>query len=129
MQSVTTRVFVVDDDPAHSSNAAEMLNAIGLSAEIFRSSFYTLVAVARDAPDLIIWNVNMPLTFGVRLVECVNLRYPCCRSILISDQMTKAATSHPFARIVPKPLELQLLVSAIRELGITIDLSEAHKLL
>ena len=125
MQSRTVRIFVVDDQRLTSSNVSSMLLAIGLAAESFIGPYHALIAVARSAPDLLIWDITMPLISQVRLVECVNLRYPRCFSILISGQVSRAAASIPSARIVPSPLNPYVLFVAMEELGFSLDLPKS----
>ncbi len=54
------RVVVVDDDPSISTVVRELLLPDGFSVEGPRDPRSALVATIRDAPDLVILDVNMP---------------------------------------------------------------------
>jgi CheY-like chemotaxis protein len=57
---VTGKILVVDDDPTHLMTTREILEADGHHVVVHRSGFGVSVKFWKEAPDLVLLDVNMP---------------------------------------------------------------------
>lgn len=115
------RVLVVDDDRQMAKTLAGVLNLKGFEAEAACSGNSALEMLEADSFDCVITDVKMPDVNGVDLLRAIKLVRPHLPVVLmtayapghlIHDGLREGATAS-----FVKPLDLNLLVSLLAELG------------
>lgn len=82
-----TRVLVVDDDPVVRQIVAAILSGHGYDVVVRAEALGTLSAIAREKPDVVLLDVNMPGVGGDALARLVREHAdPRTRVILHSSQ-------------------------------------------
>jgi two-component system capsular synthesis sensor histidine kinase RcsC len=69
-----SRVVVVDDSPVVTEMVSELLTTVGLSVEVARDGVQALAAIEREAPDLVISDLEMPNMNGLELLGRIRQR-------------------------------------------------------
>ena len=118
------RVFVVDDEDVIASTLAMILRLQGgFQARSFTKPLEALEAARREAPDLLISDVMMPLLSGIELAIQVREYCPDCKVLLFSGQATTAsllenarANGYDFELLL-KPVHPSDLLEKIRNLS------------
>src|SRR5579863_10449896 len=84
------RVFVVDDEPIIATTVAAILRLEGFDATCFTKPLEALQAALSETPDLLIYDVMMPLLSGVDLAIQLQGRCPNCKVLLFSGHADTA---------------------------------------
>jgi CheY-like chemotaxis protein len=109
-------ILVVDDDHAVAQALVDLLNAEGFRVRCVFDGRAALREIARDPPDLVLADVEMPHLDGVTLAERVWLRGGGIPVVLLSA--VSPAVDLPGVRFLAKPFELDALLRVIeRALG------------
>ena len=117
------RVFVVDDEHVIASTLAMILCNQGFNATAFNKPLEALQAARREAPDLLITDVAMPLLSGIELAVQVQEHCADCRVLLFSGRAATAnllesirANEHDF-ELLPKPVHPTDLLKRIQNVA------------
>lgn len=115
--TLTLRVFVVDDEPIIASTLAAILNINGFSARHFTQPLEVLAEAEADIPD-----VAMPELSGIDLAIGMKAQHPFCKILLFSGQAHTAdlleqarQRGHHF-RLLVKPVFPTQLLSEVEKL-------------
>ena len=84
METVKTRILVVENDQSVRSTIAKMLDQKGYEVETACDGFDALVHLKDNLPDLIVSDLNMPQMSGFELLSVVRRRYPQTKVIATS---------------------------------------------
>src|SRR5262249_50680433 len=116
------RVLVVDDAPDSREVMAEILRRCGADATVAASASEALASIARDRPDVVLADIEMPEEDGYGLLRKLRaLPSDECRSIPVAALTAYAgecdrarALAAGFARHVSKPVEPKDLANVAR---------------
>jgi CheY-like chemotaxis protein len=81
-----TRVVVVDDSPVVTEMVSELLTTAGLSVEVARDGVAALAAIEREAPDLVISDLEMPNMNGLELLGRIRERSQALPVIMLTTR-------------------------------------------
>jgi len=119
------RVLVVDDDEIFSKLLVEMLEDVGIGAVCTTDGAAAYELVNREAYDLCIIDVRMPLILGTELADAIREDHPAARIILASafaDQALQDYAKQKGVLLLSKPFtKLQLVDSVKNSLADTVD--------
>jgi CheY-like chemotaxis protein len=115
------RVLVVDDDPSIVNLIKEDLESLGFQVSCGYDGQMAIQLAHQEHPDLIILDVNMPMTNGLRAFEYLR-RSPATQAIpiiFVSGELSKdvypvVATAQRVAHL-KKPMDLEHLNSMVRQ--------------
>src|SRR5918997_6762439 len=115
--STASHIFVVDDEPAARDMVGDYLKLHGFKVTLCDGGASLRAAIAKDKPDLIVLDLNMPEEDGLSIVRDLKSKNNVPVIML-------TATASPIDRVVglelgaddymPKPCELRELVARIR---------------
>jgi CheY-like chemotaxis protein len=88
--SISSVVYIVDDEPVIATTLAAILNRRGFEALAFTNPLDALKSIETRRADALISDVMMPEMNGIELAIRVRASLPSCRIVLFSGQ---AATS------------------------------------
>lgn len=100
------KLLVVDDEALILMSLSAILTESGYSVRTALDGFSALTEIRREAPDLIISDLNMPRVFGFELLSVVRRRFPAIPVIAMSgaysgDGVPPTASTKPPAFTVP----------------------------
>jgi CheY-like chemotaxis protein len=115
---ITMKAVILDDDPVFLTVLCELLGCRGYEVEAYPSpSLCPLYSdrtstSAREWPDIILTDFNMPAVNGIEFVEELRRRGCTCKHIaLIAGQNPDSSLRHRAAmlglKFIPKPFRLQ----------------------
>jgi CheY-like chemotaxis protein len=84
MPDTKARLLIVDDDPSIRMSLSQVLTEIGYSVRSSADSFAALAEIRREAPDIVISDLNMPGMSGFELLPVVRRRFPRIKAIAMS---------------------------------------------
>ena len=84
------RILVVEDDPAMAQLICDLLTREGFAADRVGSAREGLVRAARDLPDLILLDLNLPRTDGREVLARINTdgQLRCIPVIILTTSST-----------------------------------------
>lgn len=101
-----TRVLIVDDSRLDQELAASLLEDAGYETVLAGNGREALARLEKEAPDLILTDLQMPEMSGLELVQAVHARYPRIPVVLVtahgSEEIAAAALRAGAASYVPK---------------------------
>ena len=106
------RILVIDDDATFSRYLAEVLSHLGHAAEWVTDGLVGVERCLRNAFDLVICDVRMPLILGTELVAELRRDLPDLPVILISafaDDQLAAQAHERGAWLLSKPFDAAVL--------------------
>jgi two-component system response regulator MprA len=106
-------VLVVDDEPAIREAVAMLLEEEGYAVRRAADGVQALTAIERDAIDVVVSDVKMPRLDGAGLVRELRGRGHLVPVVLMSA--IYADVDLPGVRFVPKPFDLDLLLTAVEK--------------
>ena len=115
------RILIADDDPHASEMIARICQFKGHEVEEVRDAVQALESFDRNAPDLVITDLAMPLGGGQRLVQEMRQRAEMagCPVIVITGYASLLGSGERAAlepcRILEKPLQLEPMLKAVDE--------------
>jgi CheY-like chemotaxis protein len=101
-------ILVVDDDPGLRHALVEALLEAGYAAEQAGDGLLALRQIARQLPDLILSDVQMPQLDGIGLATTLAPHTPPIPIILMSANPLPSGCAQPFIR---KPFDLEALLT------------------
>jgi DNA-binding response OmpR family regulator len=114
------RVLVVDDDPHARAAVARILADEGYDATVAADGEEASSLLSSWRPDLVLTDLHMPRLDGRGLLRAVKRVLPSTPVILVSARGEAEAARLPggdgASAFFPKPLEVEALLSRIREL-------------
>lgn len=103
---MTKRVLVIDDSPLDRRLAAALLEEAGFETETAENGRLALNIVDREAPDLVLTDIQMPELDGFQLVRRLRQTHPALPVILMtafgSEEVAVQALQEGAASYVPK---------------------------
>ena len=113
------RILVVDDDPAALSCYSRLLRRAGHEVETAPGGETALLRLASGPFDVVILDFKMPGMDGTEFLR----RLRCCGhapevilvSAFVSDQVRESAARMGVRRILQKPVDVEMLRTAIKE--------------
>jgi two-component system, NtrC family, response regulator HydG len=106
------RILVIDDDAIFSRYLAEVLQHLGHEPEWVTDGFLAFERCLRNAYDLVICDVRMPLILGTELVAEIRRDLPELPIVLISafaDDQLEAQAHERGAWLLSKPFDAAVL--------------------
>ena len=101
-----SNVLVVDDSRVDQELASSLLEEAGHKTTLAGNGKEALACVGKEAPDLILTDLQMPEMNGLELVEAVRAQYPKIPVVLVtangSEEIAAAALRAGAASYVPK---------------------------
>ena len=117
------RILIIDDEADIRTVFQRCLERMGYKVETAADGRQGLRLVATSAPDLVITDLMMPETDGLEVIRTIRKEQPDLPVIAISGGMRVAPVNFlPIAekfgasRVFEKPVELDRLLAAVREL-------------
>ncbi|MCC6315523.1 MAG: response regulator [Thermomicrobiales bacterium] len=112
-------VLVVDDDPSIAALLCALLQDEGYDAHGVGDGEDALMAVAEALPDVIVADVMMPRLGGLEMTQALRDRGVGAPVVLMSA--VYADVDLPGIRFVPKPFDLDELVTVVNHLVEQLD--------
>ena len=123
MSSYRPRILIVDDDQDSLANLGDILAEAGYETLSARNGLDALDKLAAENPDdcpsICVLDFKMPEMNGIELLEKIRLQQPRVQAILTTayagdDGLDRADEAGAW-RILPKPVDIKLLLESIRE--------------
>ncbi len=108
-------VLVVDDEPLIADLVAHALRDEGYAVRVAADGVWALAAAEDAPPDLLLSDVRMPRMDGVSLARELRERHPNLPIVLFSAQYDGIDFPSLGVRFLPKPFDLNALLSAVAE--------------
>lgn len=121
-ETISQRVFVVDDEPVIATTLALILRAAGFDTQSFTNPLEALDAANAGQPTLLISDVHMPQMFGIELAIRVIAKNPKCKILLFSGQAStsnlieKARSQGNDFTLIAKPIQPDDLLREIAQI-------------
>jgi PAS domain S-box-containing protein len=113
------RILVVDDDPADQAVIVGTLERAGYSVETAATGAAALEACARTRFDAVTLDLLLPDMNGLDVLRQLRASAaPDLAVVVITVVTENAAAGFPVEGVLPKPLEPEALVSALRQAGV-----------
>jgi CheY-like chemotaxis protein len=84
MPNQPTTLLIVDDEPSIRESLTQVLTELGYSVRSADNGFSALSEIVREAPELLLSDLNMPGMSGFELLSVVRHSFPAIRTIAIS---------------------------------------------
>jgi len=84
MLNTKASLLIVDDEPAIRTSLALILTEIGYSVRVAEDGISALAEIHREAPEILLSDLNMPGMSGFELLVAVRRRFPAIRTIAMS---------------------------------------------
>jgi CheY-like chemotaxis protein len=114
------QILVAEDSLTQAIHIKHLLAAAGFGVETVANGVEALRAIERQAPDLLLTDLEMPEMNGLKLVEAVHRRFPRVPVVLMtafgSDEVAARALEAGAASYVPKRNLEKDLLETIRDL-------------
>ncbi len=114
---VTLHILIAEDEQVIAMTLADVLESEGFRVTLARDGREALEAEDRDAADLLVTDMRMPVMGGAELIQAIRQRRPELPVIAITgySEATPARESGRLA-VLLKPFNLGTLVSEVRAL-------------
>lgn len=109
------RLLIVDDDPSIRFSMVAVLDEIGFSVRSADNGFAALAEIGREAPDIVLSDLNMPGMSGFEFLGVVRKHFPSIHLIAMSgsfsgDEVPSGVTADAF---YPKGSSMRCLLKII----------------
>src|SRR5271165_2973391 len=84
MPDTQAKLLIVDDEPSIRTSLSHVLGEIGYSVRTAEDGFSALVEIRKEAPDILLSDLNMPGMSGFELLSVVRRRFPAIQAIAMS---------------------------------------------
>ena len=119
------RILLIDDDPSVRFTLAELLQEAGHAVTVAEGGAEALAALRQRSADILLTDLGMPEMSGWEVARAVKAAVPDLPVILLTGWGEEPASQreHPGVvdRILGKPVRLNDLLAAIRDLTVTAD--------
>ena len=85
------RLLIVDDDPSIRFSMVAVLDEIGFSVRSADNGFAALAEIGREAPDIVLSDLNMPGMSGFEFLGVVRKHFPSIHLIAMSGSFSGTA--------------------------------------
>lgn len=117
------RILVIDDDPGYQAAMRRLLILEGHDVRVAGGGGEGLALLAQEPADLVIVDLLMPGTDGIRTVQAVRARLPDARILvvtgaheLLGDDLARGASWLGDASTMTKPFDAVEFLRAVRRL-------------
>ena len=83
-------MLVVDDDPAIRNILSVVLGEIGYQVRAVEDGFAALIEIRKDAPDILLSDLNMPGMSGFELLCVVRHQFPAIHTVAMSSMFSSS---------------------------------------
>ena len=90
MAATKAKVLVVDDDPAIRDILSAVLTEIGYEVRAVEDGFTALIEIRKDAPDILLSDLNMPGMSGFELLCVVRHQFPAIQAVAMSGMFSSS---------------------------------------
>ena len=90
MAATKAKVLVVDDDPAIRDILSAVLTEIGYEVRAVEDGFTGLIEIRKDAPDILLSDLNMPGMSGFELLCVVRHQFPAIQAVAMSGMFSSS---------------------------------------
>ena len=123
------RLLIVDDDPSIRLSMAAVLHEIGFCVRSADNGFSALAEIGREAPDIVISDLNMPRMSGFEFLRVVRRHFLSIHLIAMSgafsgDEVPSGVTADAF---YPKGSGVRCLLKIIERFNQPRPLPEQHE--
>jgi CheY-like chemotaxis protein len=120
MSDTPAKVLLVDDEALTLQHLSAILTELGYSVRTADDGFSALAEIRREAPDLLISDLNMPRMSGFELLSVVRRRFPAVPVIAMSgsyagDGVPPGVAADAFYEKGSRPGFLLRIVEAMME--------------
>ena len=121
------KILIVDDEPHVSAILRRSLERANYQIVTAMNGQQALDQIAREMPDLLITDVQMPKMNGIELCEVINRDFPeLNKLIIIMTSRTDCeiriwAEPYKNIEIMEKPISMRLLTTRLNEYFTTLD--------
>ncbi len=128
-QAGLPRLLIVDDDPSIRFSTVAVLDEIGFSVRSADNGFSVLAEIGKEAPDIVLSDLNMPRMSGFELLQVVRRHFPLIHLIAMSgafsgDEVPTGLTADAF---YPKGSSVRCLLKIIERFSQPRPLPEQHE--
>ena len=112
------RIGLCDDSPGDQAAALEVLEKLGLKADVFGTGEALQAAFWKQPYDLVLLDIEMPGTGGYELALVLKKQYEACEIVFITEHMELVLEAFRFkpAAFVPKGQLAEELPRALRRI-------------
>ena len=112
------RIGLCDDSPGDQAAALEVLEKLGLQADVFGTGEALQAAFWKQPYDLVLLDIEMPGTGGYELALVLKKQYEACEIVFITEHMELVLEAFRFkpAAFVPKGQLAEELPRALRRI-------------
>jgi two-component system chemotaxis response regulator CheY len=116
---MANKILIVDDSETIRARVASALEQAGFATITARDGIEGLVAVQKEAPAMVILDVNMPRMNGLDMLESLNVKSSGLAVLLLTTEvqpslMARAKKAGARGWMV-KPVNLEQLVATVRK--------------
>src|ERR1700722_6501474 len=90
MLMTKAKLLITDDDPAIREILYELLAEIGYQVRIAEDGFTALAEIRKDAPDILLSDLNMPGMSGFELLCVVRHQFPAIQAVAMSSMFSSS---------------------------------------
>jgi CheY-like chemotaxis protein len=90
MAETKAKMLVVDDDPAIRDILSVVLAEIGYEVRAVEDGFAALIEIRKDAPDILLSDLNMPGMSGFELLCVVRHQFPAIQAVAMSSMFSSS---------------------------------------
>ena len=88
MPGAKVNLLIADDEPSTRRAFSEIFTEFGYNVRSAEDGFAALVEIGREAPDILLSDLNMPGVSGFELLAVVRVRFPAIQVIAMSGDFS-----------------------------------------
>jgi DNA-binding response OmpR family regulator len=115
------KILIVDDEPHVSMILKQFLERSNYQVITALNGQQALAKIAKEMPDLLITDVQMPKMNGIDLCEEINRNFPSLQKLIIvmtsrtDSEIRTWVAPHAYIELMEKPLSMRRLTSRIND--------------